>query len=83
MKIIHCIVKVESRECEILKTAFKTSHDVMSASGGVGGRKELTSQYINFYTNNLDVPPNIFTCLSSMISKKNDSLSTDSLVVLG
>ena len=23
VKIIYCIVKVESRECEILKTAFK------------------------------------------------------------
>ena len=37
VKIIYCIVKVESRECEILKTAFKKdgdSHDVMSGGGG-------------------------------------------------
>ena len=37
VKIISCIVmKVESRECEILKTAFKkegASHDVMSGRG--------------------------------------------------
>ena len=38
VKIIYCIVKVESRGCEILKTAFKkegASHDVIS--GGEGG----------------------------------------------
>ena len=38
VKMIYCIVKVESRECEILKTAFKmegASPDVLS-----GGREE-------------------------------------------
>ena len=40
VKIIYCIVKVESRESEILKTAFKkegASHDVIS--GGGRGKK--------------------------------------------
>ena len=42
VKIIHCIVKVESRECEVLKTAFKkegASHDVMRGGGRGEGEK--------------------------------------------
>ena len=38
VKIIYCIVKVESRECEILKTAFKkedaSRHDIMNEREG-------------------------------------------------
>ena len=45
VKIIYCIVKVESRECEILKTAFKkegaSCHDVMNEEEGA---EELTTQ---------------------------------------
>ena len=42
MKIIYCIVKFESKECEILKTAFKkegASHNITS-----GGGEQLTPQ---------------------------------------
>ena len=44
VNIIYCIVKFESRECEILKTAFKNKgasrHDVMNE--GEGGEKLKT-----------------------------------------
>ena len=55
VKIIYCIVKVESRGCKILKTAFKkegASHDVMS--GGEGGRVNVTHKG---HTQSSDVPP--------------------------
>ena len=50
-------MKVESREYEILKTAFKTSHDVMSGGGGGrrgeegggrGRRVNVTMTFLNF-----------------------------------
>ena len=42
LTVVKIIVKVESRECEILKTAFKMEsacHDVTSGGEGRGGEK--------------------------------------------
>ena len=52
-------MKVEPRECEILKTAHKkegASHDVMSWGGGGGGGKggRIVND-INVFTNSLNV----------------------------
>ena len=41
--LLYCIVKVESRDCEILKAAFKKRVPVMTyewgGGGGEGGKK--------------------------------------------
>ena len=47
-------MKVEDREYEILKTTFKTSHNVMSG-GGRERRVNVTMTSLIFFKNSLDV----------------------------